>query len=248
MGQTPSHTPRIEASIVEYRLGEDRFEGLATRDASRSGPLPTVLVFHAWAGRDEFCGEVSRKLAALGYLAFAVDLYGAGCRGSTPEECSALMTPLVEDRALLRARLLASRDAAASQPGADGSRMAAIGYCFGGLCALDLARAGGAGVRGVVSFHGLFIPPALGPQAPIGAKVLALHGWDDPMVPPDAVLGFAGEMTAAAADWQLVAYGHARHGFTNPQAADPQRGIVYEPRADRRSWAAMRSFLEECFA
>jgi dienelactone hydrolase len=239
---------QISSRTVEYRIGSDCFEGLATRDESRKGRLPTVLVCHAWGGRDEFCEEVSRKLAGLGYLAFAVDLYGAGRRGSTPEECGALMTPLVEDRALLRTRLLASHAAAASMTEADPGRMAAVGYCFGGLCALDLARAGAAGLRGVVSFHGLFMPPSLGPQGRIVAKVLALHGWQDPMVPPEAVLGLARELTGASADWQLVAYGHAQHAFTNPQAADPGRGIVYEPRADRRSWAAMQAFLQECLA
>lgn len=241
----------ITREPVGYGVGGVRFEGLATWDESRAGPRPVVLVCHAWGGRDEFCGEVSAKLAALGYLAFAIDLYGlddAGVvrRGGTPEECSALMTPLVEDRALLRERLLASLQTAQRHRLAAAGRSAAIGYCFGGLCALDLARAAAPDLRGVVSFHGLFMPPALGPQGPISAHVLALHGWDDPMAPPDAVLGFAREMTEAGADWQLVAYGHAKHAFTNPAANDHERGIVYEPNADRRSWEAMRALLAEC--
>src|SRR5690606_12960269 len=127
-----------------------------------------------------------------------------------------------------------------------GSRMAAIGFCFGGLCALDLARRG-APLRGVVSFHGLLnAPPPV--AATVRARVLALHGYDDPMAPPEAAVAFAREMTERGADWQLHAYGHTRHAFTNPHAADHELGLVFNERAATRSWRSMGAFLDECLA
>jgi dienelactone hydrolase len=143
--------------------------------------------------------------------------------------------------------LLAAVAAAKAHPAVDPNRIAVIGYCFGGLCALDVARSGTGDVRGVVSLHGIFMPPNLGAQAPIKAKVLVLHGWDDPMATPDAVLGLAKEMTAAKADWQLHAYGNAMHAFTLEGANAPERGIKYDKAADRRSWAATSDFLNEVF-
>jgi dienelactone hydrolase len=130
----------------------------------------------------------------------------------------------------------------------DPQRIAAMGYCFGGLCVLDLARSATPHVKGVVSIHGLFAKPELGEQPPISAKVLVLHGWDDPMAPPAHVLALAQELTAARADWQLHAHGHAMHAFTHAQAAAPERGLQYHADAARRSWLATRNFLEEVFA
>lgn len=236
---------------VSYSCGDERFEAIAAYDDSSSGRRPVVLVCHAWGGRDPFVEEKAAKLAGLGHLGVAIDVYGLDERGvrrtgSTPEECGALMTPLVENRGELRARLLAAAEAARSLPEADPEKVVAIGYCFGGLCALDLARANAPGLVGAVGFHGLFTPPGLGEQAPIAAKILACHGWDDPMATPDSVLAFAKEMTDAKADWQLHAYGNTRHAFTNPEANDHERGIVYDADADRRSWEALRDFLKEC--
>ena len=241
----------IATRPVSYSCGDERFEAVAACDESTSGRRPVVLVCHAWGGRDAFVEEKASKLAELGHLGVAADVYGLDERGvrrtgSTPEECGALMTPLVENRGELRARLLAAVEAARALPEADPERIVAIGYCFGGLCALDLARANAPGLVGAVSFHGLFMPPALGDQAPIAAKVLACHGWDDPMATPDSVLGFAKEMTEAKADWQLHAYGNTKHAFTNPDANDHEMGIVYNADADRRSWGALLDFLKEC--
>ena len=242
----------IQSRTVAYSCGDLRLEAFAAADSSKPGRRPVVVICHAWGGRDAFVEEKARALAAMGYLGFAADVYGLDAsgtprRGSTPEECGALMTPLVENRGELRTRLLASIEAARALPEAEPGKVVVMGYCFGGLCALDIARANATGLVGAVSFHGLFMPPALGEQVPIKAKVLACHGWDDPMATPDSVLGFAKEMTDAKADWQLHAYGHAKHAFTNPQAADPERGIVHEPKADARSWEALCDFLKECF-
>ena len=235
----------IQMRDVEYSHGDDTFEARMYWDDAR-GAAPAVAVAHAWSGRAEHECEAAEKLAGEGYVGIALDVYGKGVRGQSVEENMALMNPLIEDRPLLQARLLAGLDCAAAQPEVDGANMAAIGYCFGGLCVLDLARVG-APLKGVVSLHGLFNPPGNTEGNSIGSKVLVLHGWADPMVPPDTVVGLATEMTQAGADWQIHAYGHALHGFTHdaPALAD---GIGYSESADRRSWQSVLNFMEELFA
>jgi dienelactone hydrolase len=237
----------IQTRAVEYIVDGKTFEGILAWDDSASGKRPAVAVAHAWAGRSPFEVEKAKRLAALGYVGFAMDVYGKGVLGRSRDENAALMGPLVQDRTLLQKRLVAAIHALALQPEVDPGRIAAIGFCFGGLSVLDLARVG-APVKGVVSFHGLFTPPGNTAGKRIAAKVLALHGWDDPMVPPQAVVDFAKEMTAAGADWQLHAYGHTMHAFTNPEANDPAFGTVYNAQADARSWQAMQNFLAELFA
>lgn len=233
----------METRYIEYHDGDTLLEGYLAHDGS-AGRKPAVLIAHAWGGRDEFECKKAEALAALGYVGFAMDNYGKGILGKSMEENSALMNPFVEDRAMLRKRLKAGLDAVADLDFVDSSRIAAIGFCFGGLCALDLARSG-ADVRGVVSFHGLFGAPENLPNEKIKAKVLALHGHDDPMVPPESVLALETEMTAAGVDWQVHAYGHAMHAFSVPGANMPDNGIQYNADADRRSWTAMKNFLEE---
>ena len=147
---------------------------------------------------------------------------------------------------MLQRRLAAAVKAMQACDVVDASANAFMGYCFGGLCALDVARTG-LEVNGVVSVHGLFRPATNLEPAAINAKVLALHGWDDPLVPPDQVLALARELTEAGADWQLHGYGGTGHAFTNPAAADPANGMAYNPLADRRSWRALVDFLEELF-
>ncbi|TSE25798.1 dienelactone hydrolase family protein [Tepidimonas aquatica] len=237
----------IQTRTIDYTHDGVTFEGLLAWDDTASGPRPAVAVAHAWAGRSAFEDGKARALAEAGYVGFAMDVYGKGKRGSNNEENAALMTPLVQNRPLLQARLGAALATLAQQPEVDAQRLAAIGFCFGGLSVLDMARCG-LPLRGVVSFHGLFTPPGNTAGRRIDAKVLALHGWDDPMAKPEAVLAFAQEMTAAGADWQLHAYGGTMHAFTNPQANDPGFGTVYSARADARSWQAMRNFLAEVLA
>ena len=233
----------IVERTVEYREGGVLLEGLLCRDEARPGPQPAVLISHAWGGRDEFVARKARRLAWHGYAAFCLDMYGKGVRGNSPAENTALMMPFMQDRALLARRMQAALATLRAQPGIDGSRIAAMGFCFGGLCVLDLARSG-ADLRGVISFHGLLKPSGL-PAAPIRARVLALHGYDDPLAPPDDVLAFAREFTAAQADWQLHAYGNTVHAFTNPEATDASGGLLYSDRADRRSWHSLLQFLDE---
>jgi dienelactone hydrolase len=145
----------------------------------------------------------------------------------------------------LRTRLLAAVDAARAFELADPERLGAIGFCFGGLCALDLARANAAGLRAAIAFHGLFTPPNLGEQQSIKSKVLALHGYDDPMAKPDALTAFENELTAANADWQVVAYGATSHAFTNPHAHDHANGMFYREIIANRAYGAMRALLAE---
>ena len=236
----------VQNRIVEYRVDEKVFEGLLAWDDAHAGPRPGVVVSHAWGGRGEFEDDKAKALARLGYVGFALDLYGTGIRGSSPEENSALMQPLLDDRPMLQQRMLASLNTMRAQAEVDDANVAAIGFCFGGLCVLDLARTGES-LAGVVSFHGLFAAPGNTAGNRVQAKVLALHGWDDPMAPPEQVDALAAELTGMGADWQIHAYGGTMHAFTNPQADDPDFGTVYNATADRRSWTTMQSFLFELF-
>lgn len=237
---------RIQGRLVDYGDNERVFEGRLAWDADAAAPRPGVLIAHAWGGRSDFEDGKADDLAALGYAAFALDLYGKGVRGSNPEENAALMQPFLDDRAVLQRRLLDALATMRQQEEVDAGRVAAIGFCFGGLCVLDIARTG-ADLAGVVSFHGLFSPPGNTAGNSVNARVLALHGWDDPMVPPDSVVGLAAELTGMGADWQLHAYGNTMHAFSNPAANAPDRGTLYDATADRRSWQAMRNFLDEVF-
>ena len=180
--------------------------------------------------------------------AFVADVYGQGKRTTRESPDAAIyMNQLNADRALLRDRLFASVAAMRAMAEVDDRRTAAIGYCFGGKAVIDLARAGG-DVRGVVAFHGLFDAPDYAGPVPIGAKLLICHGWADPLAPPDAVAGLAAALTEAGADWQLLAFGHAGHGFTDRTMTGSTRpGFGHDANADRRSWAAMQAFLDELF-
>ncbi|MEM1261088.1 MAG: dienelactone hydrolase family protein [Pseudomonadota bacterium] len=236
----------IATNTVSYHVDGMEFEGSIARDPAWQEPRPVVLVAHAWAGRSAFEDQRAVAIAELGYVGFAIDVYGRGKLGTSVEENSALMQPLLDDRAQLQTRLHAALDTACGLDFVDTAHAAMIGYCFGGLCALDLARTG-AEVSGVVSLHGLFGAPDNHTDTAIKSRVLALHGWADPMAQPDTVLALADEMTRKGADWQLHAYGNALHAFTNPEANDRDFGTVYDADADRRSWQAVANFLAEGF-
>ncbi len=231
---------------VDYTHDGKAFEGvLVAGDAAR--PRPAVLISHAWAGRGPVEEGYAARIAELGYAGFALDLYGKGVFGKTTEECQALMSPLAGNRPYLQDRLLNAVEVVRKLPEVDASKIVVMGFCFGGLCALDVARTG-ANIRGAASFHGLFGAPGASKGKKIRAKVIAFHGWDDPMVKPDDVKALGQELTEAGADWQIHSYGGVMHAFTNPQANDPAFGTVYNKRAADRSWAAFKQFLAECFA
>ena len=224
------------------------FEGVVAYDDAVETPRPGVLVCPNVLGQKEADNVTAEKLAALGYVAFACDVFGQGRRKTRESaDMAEYMNEMLADRAQLRDRLAASLAVLTGMSRVAPGKVAAIGFCFGGLCVLDLARSG-QDVLGVVSFHGVYGRPPYANVQPIRAKVLVAHGWDDPLGPPDAVVGLAKELTEAGADWQLPAYGHAGHAFTDASAKNTGRpGFGYEERADRRSWAAMRDFLSELF-
>ncbi|WP_133128901.1 dienelactone hydrolase family protein [Legionella nagasakiensis] len=236
----------MHSSNYVYYHGEQELHGYLAYDNQTTKPRPAVLVIHDWTGRNEFACQKAEQLANMGYIGFAIDLYGLGRQGKSIEEKKALMEPLANDRLLLRDRIQAGLDALITMAEADHKRIAVIGFCFGGLCALDLARSG-ATIVGAVSFHGLLNKPEGLSEHTIKAKVLALHGYDDPMVSSGEVMAFCQEMTAAKVDWQVHMYGHTKHAFTNPQAHDETLGTVYDAKAERRSWQAMTDFLQEIF-
>lgn len=238
----------IEIESFDYWAGATRLEGTLARPAHGSEPRPGVLLCHDWSGFNAGMRRQAEQLARAGYVCVGLDVYGKGVRGDEAGDNSRLMNPLLADRALLRERLLAGHAMASHLADVDATRLAAVGFCFGGLCALDLARAAPAGLRAVVSVHGVYTPPRLGPQPPIAASVLLLHGWEDPVGPLADVVALADELTAAQADWQLHAYGHARHAFTFDGAHAPERGIAHHPLAQRRAMAAMHAFLRERLA
>lgn len=234
----------LREQLIEYRDGDVQLDGFFCYDDSFAGPQPAVILSHAWGGRDEFIERKARRLAWHGYATFGLDMYGKGKRGTTAEQCQALITPFVSDRKLLARRITAALTTVKGLPQVDARRVAAMGFCFGGMCVLDLARSG-ADLRGVVSFHGLLKPNGLSPAGKIVGKVLILHGYDDPMAPPEEVLAIAKELTSAGVDWQLHAYGNTVHSFTNPNANNRAGGMDYNELADRRSWHTLMQFLEE---
>lgn len=241
-----------QAGLVEkpvlYKHDGVTLEGFHVYDDAKTGIRPAVLVIHQWTGLSNYEKRRSRQLAEMGYNVLAADIYGQGIRPQPPES-GKMAGKYKNDRALYRCRLMAALDVLKSDERTDKQRVAAIGYCFGGTGVLEMARAG-ADVAGVVSFHG-GLDAAEGMTAPKGgvkAKVLVLHGAVDPYVPREQVAAFENEMTAAAADWQLVAYGGAVHSFTHKEAGDdPAKGAAYDEKADRRSWQAMKSFFAEIF-
>lgn len=234
----------MEQSTFSFECDGTQHQGYVAHPGGDS--LPTVMVAHDWSGLNDFAKEAAKKMAQRGYLGCAVDLFGEGKTGSTKEEKMGLIEPLMKDRGQLQKRLLAALEKVNTLKGANPQKVAALGFCFGGLCVLDLARSG-AELKGVLSFHGLLDPSGL-PTQTIKASVLALHGHDDPMVPPDKVLAFETEMTDARADWQLHAYGNTVHAFTNPQANDTELGTIYNEQTAARAWKLGYQFLEEIFS
>ena len=207
--------------------------------------LPTVIIIPTVMGVQPLEIGFAERLVELGYHVVVADLFGRRFTAGVDKEAAfAAMGQLRADRAVLRDRLLAIVEEVRKREHVDAGKIAVIGYCFGGQCALDVARSG-ADIAGVASFHGLFDPPGL--QAhPIKAKVAAYHGWDDPMVPPEAVVALGKELTEGGADWQIHAYGHVGHGFTNPNAHQIGiAGVAYNEAAERRSWASLVNFLAE---
>ena len=226
---------------IQYRDGDTELAGVLVWDESRSGRRPGILVVHGGAGLDEHARGRARRFAELGFVAFACDMYGAGVAGNR-ERIMARLMGFRTDRAKLCARARVGLEVLASQPLVDG-RIAAVGYCFGGMTVLELARSG-AELAGVVSVHGTLDTPRPAAAGRVKAKILVCHGAIDPHVPMAQVNAFVEEMNGAGADWQLVIYGGAMHGFTH-ETGPSLPGVAYNAAADARSAAAMREFLGE---
>jgi dienelactone hydrolase len=233
--------------IIQYPMGDGVAEGYVVYDNDHTALRPTVLIVHQWLGLSDYEKRRADMLAQLGYVAIAIDVYGKGVRAASPQEGGQLSSALKEDRDTLRKRLQAGLAYAVGHSRVDPRKIAVMGYCFGGTCALELARSG-ANITGVISFHGGLSTPKPAAPGSIAARVLVLHGADDPFVPPAELAAFQEEMKSAGTDWQLVAYGGAVHSFTDWRADGSfNPGARYNERADLRSWAALEQFLSDLF-
>lgn len=235
-----------------YEGADGKFEGTVSWDDAQTGPRPGVMVTPTFKGQSGFETQKAEALAELGYVGFAIDIYGQGKRASTPEEAGALMAVLNDDRALLLRNMQLATETIRQLPQVDENKVAAIGFCFGGKCVLDLARSG-VDICGVVSFHGIYDPPSLevagkSVDEKIKAAVLVLHGWEDPLAPREQTVALADELTQRGADWQIHMFGHTAHAFTNPQAQAKEAGMFFVPQSAKRGWEMMRYFLQSQFA
>ncbi len=238
----------IHTETVEYKQGDTTLEGFLAYDDSLAGKRPGVLVVHQWFGLTDYEKRRATMLAQLGYVAFCADIYGKGSRPKNVQEAGALVGKYEHegDRSLLRARVNAALDVLKKNERVDTSRVAAIGYCFGGTTVLELARSG-AELNGVVSFHGGLDSPTPADGKNIKCKVLALAGADDPFQNPTELTAFESEMRDNKVDWQIVFYGGAVHAFTQPDPGFSNPGAKYNEKADKRSWQDMKDFFAEIF-
>jgi len=237
----------VRTKIVEYRQGATILEGYLAWDDANGAKRPGVLIVHEWTGINDHMKQRAEMLARLGYVAFAADIYGKGIRPVAQTEAAKTAGIYKDDRPLMRARVRAGLEELKKQKYVDPQRIAAIGYCFGGTTVLELAR-DAADIQGVVTFHGGLSTPTPQDAKNIKAKVLALHGADDPFVKADEVAAFQDEMRKGGVDWQFISYGNAVHSFTNKAAgSDNSKGAAYNENADRRSWEAMKAFFAEIF-
>lgn len=238
----------IRTESVTYKHGKTSLEGYLAYDDAVKGPRPGVIVVHEWYGLNDFAKKKAEEVAALGYVALAADIYGKGVRPTTQEEAGKQSSKYKADRELMRGRAGAALKALTGDSRVDGRKIAAIGFCFGGTVALELARAG-AELAGAVSFHGGLATPEPEDARNIKAKVLVLHGADDPHSPKAEVDAFIEEMNKGNVDWELDLYSGAVHAFTNPNAGtDPAKGVAYNKQAAERSWQRMTAFFDEIFA
>ena len=243
----------LKKEKIPFSHGNIQFEGYAVFDEKGAPRKPVILIAHAWRGLSEFEKQKAEELAEMGYIAFALDVYGKGILASSDDEASKLMMPLYLDRSLLRSRVLAGLDAIKKHPHAETNKIGAVGFCFGGLTVLELAK-NGTDVKGVVSFHGV-LSTKMGDQkaklAPtsdnIISKILVLQGYEDPLVSEEDVKNFENEMTQRKVDWQFHMYGNTKHAFTNPEANFPEKGLQYNEVSAKRSWKAMTNFFDEIF-
>jgi dienelactone hydrolase len=241
----------LQTEEVEYRVGDTVMTGYLAYDDSIAGKRPGVLVVHEWWGHNEYARKRAEMLAALGYTALAVDMYGDGKVADHPDDARAFMMAVVSDMGAVEARFDAARELLMQHETVDSEQIAGIGFCFGGAVVLGMARAGKP-LAGVVSFHG-----SLGTETPaqdgaVQARVLVFNGAADPTVPPEQVTAFEQEMKAAHVDYELINYPGVKHGFTNPRADEFSKRfnmpVAYDAMADQDSWERMQQFFDRIFS
>lgn len=242
--QTEEHT---------YFCHHTKLKGYFAWEKGKPPSRPGILIAPAWNGLDAFAKQKAQALAKLGYVAMAVDLYGDGITANSNEEALALMAPLFLDRVLLQERIKSGYDALRKHPLVDPQQIGGIGFCFGGLTMIELFRSG-VDLKGVVSFHAVLgntLEDKHAKTVPISpnikGSILILHGYDDPLVSAEDLARIQKELADAKIDWQLHVYGNTSHAFTNPQASDQKAGLIYNPKADQRSWQLMNAFFSEIF-
>lgn len=235
----------LHTEAVDYKQGETTLRGYLAYDDASKAPRPGVLVVHEWWGLNDYAKMRAEKLAAEGYIAFALDMFGEGKNTQHPQTAGEWAAAVAKNPEIAMARFQAGQAILAKHPLTAPGQIAAIGYCFGGRTVLGMALAG-ADLKGVASFHGAL------PQDPasgaVKAKILVCHGAADAFITPEQVANLQKNLAQAGADWQFVSYGGAKHGFTNPGADKTGLdGLAYSASADQRSWALLRSFLQEAF-
>ena len=237
----------VVVKTINYQHGGTPLQGVLAYDDAVSGKRPGILVVHEWWGLNDYVKSRVRQLAELGYVAFALDMYGRDKVTDHPKQASEWMKTITANGDFWRERAIAGLAVLKSEERTDADRVAAIGYCFGGATVQQVAY-GGANVRGVVSFHGALIPPPDDAASRVSARILIAHGASDPMNPPDKVQSYITAMDASGLGWQMNVYGGALHGFTNPGAGRYGLGALgYNRAADQRSWAEMQRFFDEIF-
>ena len=249
---TDTAAVNIKGEEVQYSAGGTVLNGYLAYNADQSGPRPGVLVVHEWWGHDEYARNRARMLAEMGYTALALDMYGDGKHADHPNDAQKFMTEVTSNMDVGVARFRAAMDVLQKQDTTDATKIAAIGYCFGGAVVLHMARIG-TPLAGVASFHGSLSTQNPADSGTLTASILVAHGADDPLIPDDQVSAFKSEMEGAGADLTFVAYPGAKHSFTNPMATERGKkfefpALEYQEEADKKSWAELDAFLKRVFA
>ena len=243
--------PDVRGEEVTYQAGDTTLRGYLAWDASKQGPRPGVLVVHEWWGHSDYVRRRAKMLAEEGYTALALDMYGDGKEAAHPGDAQEFMMEVIQNVDTAKARFDAAYELLQKHGSTDPSRMAAIGYCFGGAVVLQMARFG-RNLDGVASFHGNLATEAPAERGAVNAEILVLHGGADPLVPAEQVEAFKEEMDAAGADYTFIEYPGVKHAFTNPAATETGKKfdmpLAYDEEADRKSWAELQKFLKKVFA
>ncbi|MET0344534.1 MAG: dienelactone hydrolase family protein [Polyangiales bacterium] len=250
-GDHDAHDDGIATSGLTYRTESTELSGFLAYPEGGTEKRPGVLVVHEWWGLNDYARARARQLAGLGYVALAVDMYGGGRNSDHPDDAKKLMTEVMSNRDEAARRFTAARDALAKDPHVDPSKIAAIGYCFGGATVLQAARRG-EDLDAVASFHGNYATDKPLQKGTFAGKVFVAHGAADSFSPPEQVAGVQRELREAGIDFVFESYPNAKHGFTNPHADDTARrtglDVGYDAAADAQSWQKLQELLRAAFA